>query len=126
MVSFCDGDRFSFPSWQLEVQERMNSSLVLVPDYMEKGKEITSYISSIIKRSLFSTIPNKKFKDYFKAQLIHHIDTRDVKRLIVSYTGALFSFLQSTACMAVYHNPLHVGQFGINHNSTDDSRVPGG
>ena len=67
MVSFCDGDRFSFPSWQLEVQERTNSSLVLVPDYMEKGKEITTYISSIIKRSLFSTIPNKKFKDYFKA-----------------------------------------------------------
>ena len=120
VVSFCDGDRFSFPSWQLEVQERTNSSLVLVPDYMEKGKEITTYISSIIKRSLFSTIPNKKFKDYFKAQLIHHIDTRDVKRLIVSYTGASFfsvfhgvnvSFSQSIACMAINHNPLHVWQF---------------
>ena len=49
---------------------------------MEKGKEITSYISSIIKQSLFSTIPNKKFKDNFQAQLIHHIDTKDVKRLI--------------------------------------------
>ena len=110
VVSFCDGDRFSFPSWQLEVQERTNSSLVLVPDYMEKGKEITTYISSIIKRSLFSTIPNKKFKDYFKAQLIHHIDTRDVKRLIVSYTGASFSFLYSTVCTLVFHNPLHVWQ----------------
>ena len=89
VVSFCDGDRFSFPSWQLEVHERGNTNLVLVPDYMEKGKEITSYISSIIKRSLFSTIPNNKFKEYFKAQLITHIATKDVKRLIVSYTGTL-------------------------------------
>ena len=87
VMSYCDGDRFSFPSWQMEVHDRKNISFVLVPDYMDKGKEITNHISSVIKRSLFSTIPDKKFKEYFRTQLMNHIKTKDVKRLIVSYTG---------------------------------------
>ena len=71
----------------MEVHDRKNISFVLVPDYMDKGKEITNHISSVIKRSLFSTIPDKKFKEYFRTQLMNHIKTKDVKRLIVSYTG---------------------------------------
>ena len=87
VTSYCNGDRFSFPSWQLEVKDRKKVSFVLIPEYMEKNKEITNHISSVLKRSFFLSIPDKKFREYFRAQLIHHINTKDIKRLIISYTG---------------------------------------
>ena len=93
VMSYCNGDRFSFPSWQLEVQDRKKTSFVLVPEYIERSKEVTNHISTVLKRSFFSTIPDKKFKDYFRTQLINHINTKDVKRLIVSYTGIVLYYV---------------------------------
>ena len=87
VVSYCNGIRFSFPSWQLLIHDRKQTSYVLVPEYIEKCKEFTNHISSVLKRSFFATIPDKQFKEYFRSQLINHINTKDVKRLIVSYTG---------------------------------------
>ena len=43
VTSYCNGDRFSFPSWQLEVKDRKKVSFVLIPEYMEKNKEITNH-----------------------------------------------------------------------------------
>lgn len=115
VTSYCNGDRFSFPSWQLEVRDRKKVSFVLVPEYMEKSKEITNHISSVLKRSFFLSIPDKKFREYFRAQLINHINTKDVKRLIISYTGKGNLFTNFTIInYEIRESPIkHITKFAI-------------
>ena len=76
--SYCNGIRFCFPSWQIMVHDRKRTSHVLVPEYIEKCKDFTNHISSVLKRSFFATIADTKFKEYFRSQLINHINTKDV------------------------------------------------
>ena len=89
VVSHCDGDRFSYPSWQLEVSDRGKKSFVIVPDNLDSTKSITAYISAANKRSYYAKMKDKVLRDFFEGQVQHHIDTRDYSRILVSYTGTI-------------------------------------
>ena len=85
--------RFSYPSWQVTVEERKRKTQVLLPDTLDQLKEITTYISGVLKRAVFADIPEKLFKLYFKRKLVEHIRDKDINKVIVSYTGRFGHFL---------------------------------
>ena len=58
-----------------------------MPENLDKNKDITSHISTVLKRSFYCTIAPKQFKEYYKSEIIHHIQTKDLQQMIVSYTG---------------------------------------
>jgi hypothetical protein len=71
------------------VHDRKFTSKILLPDNLDKLKEITTYISGVLKRPVYADLPEKQFKEYYKKQLVDHIHSRDVNKVIVSYTGRL-------------------------------------
>ena len=79
--------RFSHPSWQVTVEDRKRSSKVLLPDNLDRLKEINTYISGVLKRPVYADIPDKQFKAYFQKQLVEHIQGKDINKVIISYTG---------------------------------------
>ena len=79
--------RFSHPSWQVTVYDRKFTTNILLPDNLDKLKEITTHISGVLKRPVYADLPEKQFKEYFKAQLVEHIRSRDINKVIISYTG---------------------------------------
>ena len=78
--------RFSLPSWEATVYDRKYETKVLLPDNL-KLKEITTYISGVLKRPVYADMPKKQFRKCFKQQLLAHIKTRDINKVIISYTG---------------------------------------
>ena len=77
--------RFSHPSWEVTVYDRKYETKVLLPDNL-KLKEITTYISGVLKRPVYADMPEKQFRKYFKQQLRAQIKTRDINK-VISYTG---------------------------------------
>jgi hypothetical protein len=71
------------------VHDRKFTSKILLPDNLDKLKEITTYISGVLKRPVYADLPEKQFKEYYKKQLVDHIHSRDDNKVIVSYTGRL-------------------------------------
>lgn len=71
------------------MHDRKFTSKILLPDNLDKLKEITTYISGVLKRPVYADLPEKQFKEYYKKQLVDHIHSRDVNKVIVSYTGRL-------------------------------------
>ena len=82
--------RFSHPSWQVTVYDRKKTTNVLLPDSLDKLKDISTYISGVLKRPVYADLPEKQFRTYFKKQLVDHINSRDTTKVIISYTGAYF------------------------------------
>ena len=78
---------FSHPSWEVNVEDRKRSSKVLLPDNLDRLKEINTYISGVLKRPVYADIPDKQFKAYFQKQLVEHIQGKDINKVIISYTG---------------------------------------
>ena len=89
VVGHCHGKRFTYPSWQLEVHDREYRSMVLMPEGVDRLKTILTTLSEVLKRGFYSSIPDKKFIDYYQLQIIEHLTTKDINRVIVSYTGVL-------------------------------------
>ena len=85
--------RFSHPSWQVTVNDRKFSTPVLLPESLDKLKEITTYISGVLKRPVYADLPEKQFRSYYKKLLVDHIKTRDVNKVIISYTGRFLNFI---------------------------------
>ena len=71
------------------MHDRKFASKILLPDNLDKLKEITTYISGVLKRPVYADLPEKQFKQYYKKQLVDHIHSRDINKVIVSYTGRL-------------------------------------
>ena len=61
---FCDGKRFSHPSWQVTVYHRKTTTQILLPDNLDKLKEVNSYISGVLKKPVFTDLPDKKFRTW--------------------------------------------------------------
>ena len=70
----------------MTVYDRKYETKVLLPDNL-KLKEMTTYISGVLKRPVYADMPEKQFRKYFKQQLRDHIKMRDVNKIIISYTG---------------------------------------
>ena len=79
--------RFNYPSWQVTVSDRKNLIQGLLPDNLDRLKDINNYISGVLKRPVYADLPDKQFIAYFRKQLKEHIHTRDITKVIVSYTG---------------------------------------
>ena len=79
--------RFSYPSWQVSVSDRKNLTQVLLPDNLDRLKDINNYISGVLKRPVYAELPDKQFIGYFRNLLKEHIHTYDITKVIVSYTG---------------------------------------
>ena len=79
--------RFSHPSWQVTVFDRKKTTKVLLPDNLDKLKDITTYLSGVLKRPVYADLPDKMFRNWFQKQLVEHINSRDINKVIVSYTG---------------------------------------
>lgn len=79
--------RFSHPSWQVTVFDRTKTTQVLLPDNLDKLKEITTYISGVLKRPVYADLPDKLFRVWYSKQLVEHIHSKDLNKVIVSYTG---------------------------------------
>ena len=73
----------------MTICDRKFQTDILLPDNLDKLKEISTYISGVLKRPVYADLPEKKFKEYYKKQLVEHINCKDVNKVIISYTGVL-------------------------------------
>ena len=67
--------------------DRDNTTQVLLPDNLDKLKDITTHISGVLKRPVYADIPEKLFRAWYSKQLVEHIHSKDLNKVIVSYTG---------------------------------------
>ena len=74
--------------------DRKYTTNILLPDSLDKLKEITTYISGVLKRPVYADLPEKQFRDYYKKQLVDHITSRDITKVIISYTGSAFLYVK--------------------------------
>ena len=73
----------------MTVFDRKKTTQVLLPDNLDKLKDISTHISGVLKRPVYADLPEKMFRTWFKKQLVEHISSRDVTKVIVSYTGIM-------------------------------------
>ena len=67
--------------------DRQQTTSILLPDNLDRLREITNYISGVLKRPVYADLPEKQFREYYKRQLVEHISSKDTNKVIVSYTG---------------------------------------
>lgn len=60
---------------------------VLLPDNLDKLRDITTHISGVLKRPVYADLPEKLFRTWYNKHIVEFIQSRDVSKVIVSYTG---------------------------------------
>ena len=59
----------------MTVFDRTRTTQVLLPDNLDKLKEITTYISGVLNRPVYTDLPDKLFRVSYSKQLVEHIGT---------------------------------------------------
>ena len=59
LVFLFSSHRFSHPSWLVTVFDREYTTSILLPDNLDRLREITTYISGVLKRPVYADLPEK-------------------------------------------------------------------